>query len=402
MIRPERRTKADLIAAAVIALVVVLVGVVIWWTSDARATVSRPAANPVPTITSATEVPTTLTQLWDAPSPKTTEPLVVDGVVVTGDGSEVDGRLPSTGEVVWSYLRDLQLCGLSYVYNWAVAVYPDRRGCGQVSTIDGGDGRRGPARTSYADDTVTLTADGSTVLSQGSTRIELWRSDMVRMLSYGALDAQIKPETRAQSECQFTSAAASSSLVSVLEACPDQTELRLTFLKVTDEEDTPESSSTALPGVAPDSGARVLAVSDNTTAVYLPSPKPVVAVYDSTGTSVSSTEVVGDVSPVSAVSRPGDMYSWWTGDSVMVFDSGLTYRYTVSAGSAAPLGPATMMAGRIVIPLTGGIGVYAAASGEFERLIPVNRPSDTPLPVVPGVAGPIVLEQRGPNIVALG
>src|SRR6185312_11424793 len=128
------------------------------------------------------------------------------------DGDAIEGRLPSTGEVIWTYARDKELCGLSHVYSYAVAVYPDSRGCGQVSTVDGSDGRRGPSRTSFSDDTVTLTADGATVLSQGPTRLELWRSDMVRMLSYGALDAPIKPETKAQSECQFTSAAASSSL----------------------------------------------------------------------------------------------------------------------------------------------------------------------------------------------
>lgn len=402
MIRPERRTRGDLIAAAAIAVSVALVALLIFLTSDARATISTPAATPVAVPPSATEVPRTLTQLWSQPSPATTEPLPVDGVVVTGDGNTVNGRKPDTGEVAWTYARDRQLCGVTYVYNYAVAVYPDRRGCGQVSTVDGSDGRRGPTRTSYADDTVTLSPDGSTVLSYGTTRIELWRSDMVRMLSYGALDAQLKPETRAQSECQFTSASASSSRVSVLEACPDETELRLTFLKVTDEEDTPEVSSVALPGVTPESGARVLAVSDNTTAVYLPAPEPVVAVYDETGTSVSSTEVTGTPVPENAVSKAGEMYTWWTGDSLMVFDDDLTYRYTVSAGSAAPLGPATMMAGRLLIPLTDALGVYASTTGTFERLIPVSRPAGVPGPVVPGVIGSIVLEQRGPDVVALG
>src|SRR5437588_376440 len=81
-------------------------------------------------------VPTSLRQLWTAPSPKTTTPLVVAGNVITGDGREVVGRDPATGNTRWTYARDLQLCGVTYVYNYAVAVYPDVRGCGQVSTID--------------------------------------------------------------------------------------------------------------------------------------------------------------------------------------------------------------------------------------------------------------------------
>ena len=52
---------------------------------------------------------------------------------------------------------------------------------------------RGPSRTAYADPEVALSSDGTTVLSAGDSRLELWRSDMVRMISYGALDARIKP-----------------------------------------------------------------------------------------------------------------------------------------------------------------------------------------------------------------
>ena len=47
MVKPERRTKGDVVAAVVIAAVVAVVAALIWWTSDARATISRPAAAPV-------------------------------------------------------------------------------------------------------------------------------------------------------------------------------------------------------------------------------------------------------------------------------------------------------------------------------------------------------------------
>ncbi|EUA07085.1 conserved alanine and valine rich domain protein [Mycobacterium xenopi 4042] len=55
------------------------------------------------------------------------------------------------------------------------------------------------------------------------------------------------------------------------------------------------------------------------------------------------------------MSRPGNLVTWWTGDAVMVFDAAdLTYRYTIPAvGQAVPLGPATMMAGRLLVPVTG-------------------------------------------------
>jgi hypothetical protein len=404
MVRPERRTKADMVAAATIAVVVAAAAALIWWTSDARATISRPAGQPAPNPTAARAVPASLHQLWTATSAATTRPVVVSGTVVTGDGRQVDGRDPATGEVRWSYARDSDLCAVSWVYRYAVAVYRDDRGCGQVSTIDAATGRRGPARSSYADNHVDVSSDGTTVLSAGDTRLELWRSDMVRMLSYGEIDARVKPSARGlHSGCTLVSAAASSSAVSVLEACGKHTDLRLTLLRPAKEEDEPEQRYVPEPGVSADSGARVLTVSDTTTAVYLPTPKPRVEVIDETGTTVASTLLPHPASPSAVVSRFGDLVSWWTGDAVMVFDATkLTYRYTIAAaGPTVPLGPAAMMAGRLLVPVTGGVGVYDPVSGANERYLPVSRPPAKSA-VIPAVSGARVFEQRGNAVVALG
>ncbi len=95
--------------------------------------------------------------------------------------------------------------------------------------------------------------------------------------------------------------------------------------------------------------------------------------------------------------------TWWTGDSVLVFEaSSLTLRYTIAAGpQTVPLGPGTMMAGKLLVPVTGAIGVYDPVTGANERYIPVHRtPTDTP--VVPAVSGSRVFEQRGDSVVGLG
>jgi hypothetical protein len=343
----------------------------------------------------------------------------VSGVAITGDGHKVDGRDPATGESHWSYARNADLCGVSWIYHYAVAVFPDSRGCGQVSTIDAATGRRGPARTSYADRHVTLSSDGNEVLSVGATRLELWRSDMVRVLAYGEIDARVKPSAQGVgSGCTLLSAAARSSAVSVLEACPGQAskqdKVRLTLMRPGKEDDEPELHHVPEPGLsaelAADSGARVLAVTDTgsgaNTAVYLPSPKPRVEVVDQTGATIAKTLLASKPSPVSAklaVSRPTGLITWWTGDAVFVFDAAtLAHRYTVpAAGSAVPLGPAALMAGRLLIPIRGGVGVYNPATGDLERTIPVSRPSEVSA-VFPGVSGPTVLEQRGDTVVALG
>jgi hypothetical protein len=406
MVRPERRTKGDVLAAAAIAVVVAASASLIWWTSDARATISRPAAVAAPNPDPARQVPATLHELWTAASPATTAPVAVGGTVITGDGRRVDGRDPGSGQSRWSYERGSDLCGLSWIYHYAVAVYRDDRGCGQVSTLDGSTGRRGPARSGYADPHVQLSSDGTTVLSAGDTRLELWRSDMVRMVAYGETDARVKPSARGlHSGCKLVSAAASSSAVSVLESCVNQADVRLVLLRPGKDDDEPQQRVVAEPGINAESGARVLAVWESNTAVYLPSPRPRVDVIDETGTTVSSTLLPKPPSSPGAVSHAGSLITWWTGDSVMVFETGnLTLRYTIAAGdTTVPLGPAAMMAGRLLVPVSGAIGVYDPVSGANERYIPVQRAPGMPgRAVVPAVAGSRVFEQRGDTVVALG
>ncbi len=404
MVKPERRTKADVVAAAAIALVVAAAAALIWYTSDARATVSRPAAIPAPNAAPARQVPAALRQLWTAASAATSRPIVVSGMVVTGDARQVDGRDPATGAVRWHYARDSDLCAVSWVYRYAVAVYRDDRGCGQVSTIDGSTGRRGPARSSYADDHVDVTSDGTTVLSAGRTRLEMWRSDMVRMLAYGETDARVKPSTQGlHTGCTMLSAAASSSAVSVLEECPRQHDLRLALVRPSKEDDEPEQHDVEEPGVDAGSGAQVLAVSETSTALYLPAPQPRVDIVDDTGTTVASTPLPKRPSQPGAVSRLGSVLTWWTGESVLVFDAmNLTYRYTITAtGPSVPLGPAALMAGHLLVPVSDGIGVHDAFTGVNERVIPVSRPPGTSK-VIPAVSGSQVIEQRGGTLVALG
>jgi hypothetical protein len=87
----------------------------------------------------------------------------------------------------------------------------------------------------------------------------------------------------------------------------------------------------------------------------------------------------------------------------MVFDAnGLKYKYTVSpVGGQAPVGPATMYAGKLLVPVTTGYDVFNPETGVGESHIPLSRPPSQ-APVVPAVAGTTLLEQRGGALVALG
>ena len=403
MLAPERRTKGDLLVAAAIVATIVVFIAVIWWHSSARATISRPAADATSTAAEADAVPAALTQRWRANSARTLAPVVVSGTVVTGDGRTVTGLDPQTGQQRWVYARDTDLCALSFIYDLAVAVYPDSRGCGQVSGIKASTGQRGPTRTSYADNQVVVTSNGSAVLSAGPTRLEMWRSDLVRMLSYGEIDARIKPVNQGVGTgCALMSAAASDAAAAVLEVCRDDSKLRLTLLKPAKEEDEPDTKNVDLPGLAIDSEARVLAVAGTTTAVFVPTPRPQVNVYDETGTVVSQTPL--DSPPTltgraPALTRAGEFITWWTGTAVLVFDDELNYRYTFRDATA--LGPATMMADQLLVPVADGLAVVNPADGAVQRVIPVDHPAGDG-PVIPAVNGTMVIEQRGATVAGFG
>jgi hypothetical protein len=230
----------------------------------------------------------------------------------------------------------------------------------------------------------------------------MWRSDMVRTLAYGDIDAPINPPVPPQPPCQFLSAAASSAAAAVLETCSSFPDSRLTLLKVSKEDVEPEIKYVQQPGITAASGAKVLAVSDLRTAVYSPTPQPRVAVYDETGQEFSSTPVPAPTVSDIRVSTAGNLLTVWTGDRVSVLDSTtLAMRYTIAPGSQVPLGPAEMMAGRLLVPVSGGIAVYEPTNGTFERMIPFDR-ADTRGPIMLGVIGTTVVEQRGNTVVALG
>ncbi len=241
--------------------------------------------------------------------------MVVGGAVVTGDGHQVDGRDPATGTALWSYARDLDLCGVTWVYNYAVAVYPDSRGCGQVSTIDAR-----PACAARAAPPTPTRSDA--VLRRHHGAVGRRQPAGAVALRHGA-DAQLRRTRRADQAgrprpgaVHAVSAAASSTAVSVLEACPEQKDLRLTLLRPADEEDTPDLKYVPQTGVTDDSGARVVAVSDTTTAVYVPTPKPSLNIIDETGSTIASTCCCrAGRHPRRPRSRAGDLITWWTGDA---------------------------------------------------------------------------------------
>lgn len=401
MIRPERRTRGDLTAVVVIVVVLLVGSGVLWWNSDARATVSQPAPEAVPFPQPPEAVPSTLREAWRAPSPTTPEPVVAGPVAVTARGGEVVGRDPATGEVRWRFARDIPLCTVGSEWGRAIAVYRKSHNCSEVTSLRGSTGELGPQRNSSAPFGTRLLSDGDRITATGRQTFETWRSDLVRTQRYG-LPTDIKnPDNNLKRpECDYSSLAVGEGRVGVIEECPNAPGDRITVLKASPEDDEqPEEVFSSLLG---SSRAAVVAVTKNRVAVVLRDRSEMV-VYDSDGTRRSSHPVrLPAPSPPEANVRVesttlADKVYWHTGTDTVALDP-----RTLSPLWTVPdtLGSGTVFAGELLVPVRGGLAVHDPNTGARLRVTPVER-GDHRGPVRLDSVGGVLLEQRGDTVVAL-
>ena len=410
MLAPERRTRGDIVAAAAIVVVVLIAAVAVWFASASRGTTSTTADTIAPSPAVATAVPTAVRESWRRGGVDETGPVTAGGSVALAVGNSVLGLDPSTGEQRWSYSRDTQLCSIIGGWNTVLAVYRDARGCGQVTDLNGATGVREHQRSSDADNPVTLSFGGTYVTSYGDTRLEVWRSDLVRTLEYGRVDAPVNPGSQPRSGCTISSAATTSSRMAVLEQCAGEEGPRLTAMNPAPKDNTEPDvyGSTVLSDVPTgDSGARILAVSGSSIATYLPgtsTSSPRVGVFDGSGNFVAAQTLPPQAVPSESMvdrSAPvvdvGDAATWWTGTSTVGLDqSTFDVRWTLpgTLGAGAP------MAGRLLVPVPNGIAVVDPATGSVVRSIAVDR-GDYSGPVSVSVTGNTLVEKRGSDVVAL-
>jgi hypothetical protein len=98
-----------------------------------------------------------------------------------------------------------------------------------------------------------------------------------------------------------------------------------------------------------------------------------------------------------AVSRMTGAVYWFTGTKTIALSlDDLRPLWTIDRA----LGPGTAFAGKILVPVTGGIAVLDPATGQQVAKTPVDRGGYDGL-VTMSKIGPIVLEQRGDTLVAL-
>lgn len=403
MLQAERRRRGDLVAAAAVVAVVVLGVVLVVVTSPAVHTESVTAVPPLTAVPAAPpDVPATLTEAWRAPSAASDTPLAFGPAVVTADGSTVTGHDPLTGESRWHYRRDLPLCTLGSNAGMALAVYRNGEYCSEVTALMPDTGARGPQRNSDVVTGTRLISDGYLVTATGPYHLETWRSDLVKTLDYGMVRAPSEPKTQPRPNCLHTSTAITSWRLAVLERCPREAGDRLTLLRPgNNESEKPDQEFSV---VLPASGTRVVAVSPDRAAVLLPNPTRL-SVRGADGSEVASypldlpaEDLAGDppgaLTPTRAV--PGAIL-WWTGSRTVALDPIDLHPMWTLPGT---LGPGGAMSERPLVPTPAGLAVVNPADGAVLRTIPVDR-GDYRGPVTLTALGPVLLEQRGPTVVAL-
>lgn len=399
--------RRDRVIAIVIAVVVVVTGVVIWATSESRATVQETSAPGAPLPVAPATVPATLRELWQAPSDAAPVPIAEGTAVAAADGGEITGRDPRTGQIRWRYARDLPLCTAAEAWGRVVAVFRQdgpngESGCSEVVGLGIDTGLRKAQRTGGAELGTRLVTDGSQVTATGPDLLVTWRDDLVETSEYGKVPALVNPDKQPRTGCTYGSVAMASGRVGVIERCPGDPGDRLTVMKaVPKEADQPQVSFSAIVG---GHNARLVAMSGDSTAVALPDQRLLV-LYDADGEQTAAYPLDLPASDLAqdptgrapATSSTSANVYWYTGSRMMALSrDNLAPLWTLNSA----LGPGITFAHQLVVPIQGGLAVLNESDGSTIRTIAVDRHGYTGT-VRLAALGPVLLEQRGDTLVAL-
>ncbi|ASO18569.1 hypothetical protein FHR81_002977 [Actinoalloteichus hoggarensis] len=401
MVRPERRTKVDVLVVVLIVVVALGVGAVSWYTGDLRATTLRTAGESAEVPAPPTRLPPSLAEVWSAPSPATDRPSVAGPSVVVGADGTVRGLDPFSGEGRWSYERDLPLCTVGAQWDRAVAVYAKSRNCSEVTSLDGDTGERGPQRNTDAEQDTTLLGDGTYLTATGRRLTEVWGSNLVRTLQYGRVPALVNPDRQPRVDCEHRAFAAGDARLAVIERCAEDPAERLTVLKARPEDDDRPEEDFSVPLDEPDT--TVIATSDAFTVIAAPSP-PTLIVYDSHGIRVEHSPLPFTEDEFDTAARPVPLTTI-TEEHVFWYAAGTTTALSADDGrllwtTADTLGSGTLFAGTLLVPVPGALAVLDPSTGERLGELPVDR-GDHDGPITMDSIGPVLLEQRGDTLVAL-
>jgi hypothetical protein len=412
--RTRFRRKADYAAVVLIVVASLTVGLTIWARSDIRHTVDITASttSTVPSsVAQPVSAPTSLRQLWSAASSATTVPVATDALAVTannsGNSGTVLGRDPLTGNVKWTYSRNIPLCDAIFAWSKVVSVFHKSRYCSEVTSLDESTGNRAPQRNGDAELGTKLLYDGTYITTTGPTIMDTWRSDLVRTMQYGNVPDFNNPNRQPRPLCTHRSAVIGDSLNALIETCPGETYDRLTVYQTTNSApNSGDTPSVNFSNLLQTTIARVIGVNAsyvlvaeanlNKLAVFSTTDGKPVTTYD---LSLPATELTNDpVGGTVVTSKDADNFYWFTGSRTYAFsntDFSLKWTATGTLGTAMSYGSS------LLIPVESGLAVVDPTTGKTTVTVKVDRGTYTG-PVTLAHVGTTILEQRGSTLVALG
>lgn len=385
----------DIAIALVLVVAVITAGIVLWMTGPAHNSQLEVhgQATRAPSIT---REPSGVKFVWSADSSATASrlqrgALTAGTTVIVGNTNTVSGLDPVTGSQVWTYSRKRSLCALETAWGNAITVWNYGNGCGEVVSISGATGEYGPTRSGNATTPRRILTGGRHVLSMGPNQLELWRSDMVRTLALGYIQAPLQPAQKNRTVCEIVDAEEDESTLGVVEKCAKDKGLRFSIYEAVPEEDVePE-----LLGRVQLGGQRgdIIEISHDKALVYIENPEPQILTIARNGT----------VQQIKSVKRAGALHRpiFRTDKSIFWYDGTRLYNFTrenfsirwVMDGAVGIPGVLSSLENSpnwLLVPVEGGIALVNGRSGERVRMLPIKG-SDISRVVVFG--GMIIVQQ---------
>lgn len=403
-----RRTKADWLAVgAITAIAAVALGFSVATSDISHASLQRentPGAEHQASYLEA--APEALTEAFRLPNESVAgqfRPIASRGLVMSNDDHTVTATNPD-GSTAWTYTRDnVEICSMGTAWDRVVVTYRNGRGCGDVVSIDAATGMYADTRSANNSDTVHAIYSNDRIGTVSSDRVDLWRSDLVRTVEYGDVEAKQEPDLQPNESCTINSALTRTELLVVSETCPSAQGTNFLRFQNTTPEDSREPEISQDVSVTGD-GIRLVAVGQSAAAVYVPGETPAVISYDDNGNETSRT----DVAPSQAINDSASPFAPATADlphHMTWFDGERLYLFTPTALRVdhvleQAIGTGVSAGDRALIPTRAGIDVVNWTTGETERTIPVDRGGYNGQ-VYLGVADGNIVESRDGELVAL-
>lgn len=459
-----RRTRGDLVATAVISAIAVFGVGTVWATSDTHhAQLDNTNVGEVPQQFAApVGIADHLHPLWKmetaalpgvvAPVTLRDQTLIVDNAE---DGSSTIRAIDASGKERWNYQRSREVCSLAKAWDNFVVTYRGPNGCGDVLSFSP-EGRYTYSRSAIAPEIVAPLSSNDRVGIGGPGRVEIWRSDLVRTVEYGRVEAPQEASMQPAPTCIPNSALTRKELLAITETCADGAVwLRLTKatpedsrkpeligqveLKKANDQPAPHGQE---PAARRSDDPYLVAINAEGVSVMFPkgrhakSPQPLTISYNNKGQELSHKlvkdevpappEIRTEVAHRGAFKGHGDQHlpfgqasfvhpvtadlahhmTWWDGHVLHFFKPGkLEADYVLDnvIGTGVSLSPDEKKPGvyPMILPTAEGLAVLNENDGKVIKTIAVDREGWTGDVHLSWANGRLV-EQRGTTIVGLG